>query len=153
PPRGGTLLWSRPIPAGGSQAGSPVVQGVADGIVYAGTEAGHYALDAATGAKLWSSGSLRFLGLAGRGAVCAAGPHGLYGVRAADGRTLWHSAFEFEKGFLRSDQFSVLDGTLVYGVDARGEIYAVDTRSGTTIWRFPAHRQPGGLAVAGDVAY
>ena len=153
PPPGGTLLWSRPIPAGGSQAGSAMVQGVADGIVFAGTEARQYALDAATGAKLWSSGSLTFLGPAGRRAVCAAGPDGLYGVRAADGRTLWHSAFELKTGFLRSDQFSLLDGALVYGVDVRGEIYAVDARSGTTVWRFPAHRQPWGLAVAGGVAY
>ena len=153
PPRGGTLLWRRPIPAGSSQAGPPMVQGVADGIVYAGTEAEQYALDATTGAKLWSSASLTFLGMAGRGAVCAAGPDGLYGIRAADGRTLWHSAFELKNGILRSDQFSVLDGTLVYGVDVRGEISAVDARSGTAIWRFPADRQPWGLAVAGGVAY
>ena len=152
PPRGGTLLWRRPIPAGGSRAGPPMVQGIADGIVYAGTEAEQYALDAATGAKLWSSASLTFLGPAGRGAVCAAGPDGLYGARAADGQTLWHSAFELENAVLRSDPFSVLDGTLVYGVDVRGEIHAVDARSGTTIWRFPAHRQPSGLAVADGVA-
>jgi outer membrane protein assembly factor BamB len=152
-PRGGTLLWSRSIPAGGGQAGSPMVQGVADGIVYAGTEARQYALGAVTGAKLWSSGSLRFLVLADRGAVCAAGPDGLYGARAADGRTLWHSAFKFADVILQSDPFSVLDRALVCGVDVRGEIYAVDARSGTTIWRFPAHRQPWGLAVAGGVAY
>jgi serine/threonine-protein kinase len=153
PPRGGTLLWRRPIPAGGSQAGSPMVQGVADGVVYVGTEAEQYALDAATGAKLWSSASLTFLGPVGRGAACAAGPHGLYVIRAADGRTLWHSAFELENAILQSDPFSELDGTLVYGVDRHGEIHAVDSRNGTEIWRFPAHRQPLGLAVAGGVAY
>ena len=128
-----TQLWAAPI-SGGIHA-SPVIS---DGKVFIGSGDGHmYALDAATGATLWTGPAQNSL----FGASAAAG-RGLVFAGALDQRMLAYNADTGEIAWT-SDLLVAASPTLKNGVlyvaSQNGTLTALDAVTGTAIWSARGH--------------
>jgi len=140
------LDWS--FTAGGGIETSPAV---ANGVVYTAFAASHlYALNAATGAKLWSftpSGPRSSPAVA-NGVVYIGSFNGnLYALNAATGARLW----SFNTGAAVDTAPAVANG-VVY-VESVG-LYALNAATGAKLWSFaPADSDSSSPAVANGVVY
>lgn len=164
----GELIWRLDTPGRRTIYTSPVVAG---GVVYVttgftpDTSDTVYALDAATGAEIWSVdvGAEVFAGPAVAGgvvAVASADERRLYGLDAATGDQLWSLHPDGLDEFIGGP--SIADGT-VYIITSvpsgglapgfQGSLLAVDAGTGTLRWETPAHGDGQGTvpAVYGDL--
>ncbi len=136
-----------------SSGSSPAV---ADGVVYVGSGNGDvYALDAATGAELWSYATSSGAGKAGAsspavadGVVYVGSDSGVYALSAATGAVLWNGGPAFAAA-----SPTVANG-VVYTGSAFRQIYALSAATGAVLWSYAT----GGAvasspAVANGVVY
>jgi eukaryotic-like serine/threonine-protein kinase len=104
---------------------------VANGLVYVGSNDGKvYALDASTGAKVWSfrtSGSFYGPAVANGVVYVASSNHYMYALDASTGTKLWR-----HKGGYSS--LAVADG-VVYLAAWSHRVYALDASTGAELWR------------------
>jgi len=108
---------------------------VVNGVVYAGTDDGHlYALDAVTGATVWSVklGSLIGSSPAVVNQIVYVATHDgqFFALDAASGTQLWSKPLDFAS----SESPTVSDGRVFIG-DDRGILYAFNARSGKGLWK------------------
>jgi outer membrane protein assembly factor BamB len=142
------LKWKNAI---GGSGGSPVL---ANGIVYFNSGDGNvYALNASTGAKLWSYFEVSSGGgspAVVNGVVYAGAYHYLYALNASTGALLWSSNISDTDAVSSSP--AVANG-VVYFTTARGGLTALNASTGAYLWS----RGIGGLlsepAVANGVVY
>jgi outer membrane protein assembly factor BamB len=139
------LDWRFPASVSSSTA-------VANGVVYAGSDDGHvYALNAATGAKLWSfrtAGVVVSSPAVANGVVYVGSFDNLYALNAATGAGLW----SFRAGPVVSSP--AVAGGVVYFGDALDNVYALNAATGTRLWSFRAGSSVNSSpAVAGGVVY
>lgn len=143
------LAWQADI---GDTRSAPAVVG---GVVYAGSDDGHlYALDAASGARLWSftaSSALYSSPAVSYGLVFVASSKGkVYAVDAASGTKVWSYRTE---GW-GSGSTTVAKGQVFFAADS-GTLYAFAARTGKLQWktdRFAAGTG-GTPAVANGLVY
>ncbi len=117
---------------------------VANGVLYIGALDGTvYALNASTGAKLWSyktGGRVDSSPAVANGVVYVGSyDYNLYALNASTGAKLW----TYHTGWLVDDSPSVANGVVYFG-GGDGYVYALNARSRGLLWRTP---NPGGLAV------
>jgi outer membrane protein assembly factor BamB len=105
---------------------------VADGRVHAyGADGALYALDAATGALLWSvqtGSSVTTAPVRTGDTVYFALDNGLLALDTASGRTRWHQK-------ITGAEVLVIDRDTLYAASDRGILYALDPATGRTRWR------------------
>jgi outer membrane protein assembly factor BamB len=121
---------------------------VAHGRVFVGSTDGRvYALAAGSGRELWSTATGSFVyspaALAGGGAYVGSYDHRLYALSQATGRVRW----TFDAGAPISGAPTVLDGLVYFSTCGSCSTYeqnprarrtfALDTRTGRLVWRFP----------------
>jgi hypothetical protein len=135
----------------GAGVSSPAV---AHGVVYAGSaDDSVYALNARTGAKLWSyaTGGTVFSSPAVAKGVVYVGSYdnSVYALNAKTGAKLW----SYPTGFQIYSSPAVANGTVYVG-SFDGNLYALNAATGARLWSFAA---PGGFfsspAVANGVVY
>ncbi|MCT9095640.1 PQQ-binding-like beta-propeller repeat protein [Haloarchaeobius sp. HME9146] len=160
----GTRLWETEL--AGLVGAEPTI---ADGVCYVASDGGTYALDAATGEKLWSYEKGGSLGVVvGDDAIYVptgdASPRGsnswtpdgvertMTAFDREDGSVLWQQSYGGEYG-TEADQFyarpQLVDGTLLAG-GSMG-LVAMDPATGETLWQ--AFDLAGSMTVADGVAY
>jgi len=144
----GALLWSfqtASSPYGDEGPfGTPAV---ANGVVYIGSEGTNvpdpsfvpipgnlYALNASTGAKLWSyeTGNIGGAPAVANGIVYAASDNALYALNASTGAKLW--SFALENG---ADSPAVANGVVYIGA-YDGNVYALNASTGAELWSYDA---------------
>jgi outer membrane protein assembly factor BamB len=121
---------------------------VAHGRVFVGSTDGRvYALAAGSGRELWSTATGSFVyspaALGGGGAYVGSYDHRLYALSQATGRVRW----TFDAGAPISGAPTVLDGLVYFSTCGSCSTYeqnprarrtfALDTRTGRLVWRFP----------------
>lgn len=122
----GGLLWQ--YPTANQVTSAPAV---ANGIVYVGSGQ-LYALNAVTGALIWSSPNGSLLSPAVAAAVVYVGSGGLYALNATTGDVIWEYA---PPAYVRSTP--VVANGRVYVNAYDGNLYAVNAASGALIWQYP----------------
>ena len=149
----GATRWTATL-GGGWISSSPAV---ANGVVYVGSPAGElYALSAANGAVLWTApvegGIVRSSPAVVNGVVYVGSEGGsLYAFKAANGAPRWVAAL----GWAVRSSPSVANGRVVVGAlnDEVGSVYALDARSGATLWKVETEAVYSAPALANGVAY
>ena len=129
------LKWKNPVGAsfaGGSES-SPAM---ANGVVYFGSDDFNvYALNASTGAKLWSftTGDQVVSSPAVANGVVYIGSedHNLYALNAGTGAKLW----SFATGDLVVSSPTVVNGVVYFGSED-GTAYALNASTGTLLWSY-----------------
>ncbi len=173
PTRTPGVRWS--FRAAGPIVASPAV---ANGVVYVGSLSGHlYALDQASGAKKWEFRSSRpvasTVAVDGDTVYFVSSAGALVAIDAASGQPRWTYAIEYERRFeqkglhgyapsaqtipdawdLYTSSPAVANGKVYFGA-GDGNVYAVDAKRGTLLWKFATgdvvHASP---AVAGGMVY
>ncbi|MBP7299589.1 MAG: PQQ-binding-like beta-propeller repeat protein [Methanoculleus sp.] len=124
-----TAAWSTALPA--AVKSTPAI---GDGKVYVTTAERLHALDASTGAEIWSAslgGTSSTPAVAGE-TIIAGSSDGLHAYDAGTGTLLW----DFPGA--RVDVSPVVAGNLVYAAtnEKAGTVYAVDTRTGEEVWSY-----------------
>jgi len=126
------LRWS--FPTGGGALSSPAV---ANGVVYVGSFDNVYALNASTGAKLWSF-TTGFGGVGSSPAVAngvvyvGSFDNNVYALNASTGAKLW----SFTTGSAVSSSPAVANGVVYVGSDDNN-VYALKASTGAKMWSFP----------------
>lgn len=123
---------------------------VVSGIVYVGYSSGVCAMDAATGAVLWSSTSGGSEPAVGNGVVYSASGDGtLSALNASTGDLLW----TFASGNTSATVPSVANGKVFVGLGQT--IYALDKNSGALKWSAPIDGlvPPSSVSLANGVGY
>ena len=120
-------------PSGNAVDSSPVV---ADGVVYVGSyDHNVYALNSATGAKLWNytAGGTVWSSPAVADGVVYVGSfdNNVYALNAIDGDRLWN----YDTGGVVESSPSVVGGVVYVGND-NGNVYALNAKSGTRLWNY-----------------
>lgn len=169
------VKWS--FKSAGPVLGSPVV---ADGIVYFGsTDYNLYAIDAVSGQQKWKFRTLGNRQIVSTPAIADGVVYFLgydallYALDAATGVQKWTFSTEYERRFqanrlhgytppmqtipdswdLYASSPAVVNGKVYFG-SGDGNVYAVDARSGSLVWKFPTgdvvHASP---AVVNGVVY
>jgi outer membrane protein assembly factor BamB len=140
--------WVNPID---SYGGSSLA--VVNGVVYLGSDDGNvYALNASTGAKLWSytTGAVGSSPAVANGVVYVSSGGGVYALNASTGAKLW--SYTTVGGTASSP--AVANGVVYVGSNDNN-VYALDAATGAKLWSF----QTGGLisysspAVANGAVY
>ncbi|HYK34306.1 PQQ-binding-like beta-propeller repeat protein, partial [Alloacidobacterium sp.] len=150
------VKWKNPIGIYGSGAESSPA--IVNGVVYFGSDDSNvYALNASTGAKLWSYATdgpaqsspavvdgVVYIGVAGYS-------KSLYALNAATGALLW--SIQTTDGFSMSSSPAVANGVVCVG-SADGHMYGLDAKTGTILWSYhvqsPVFNSP---AVAYGIVY
>ena len=144
----GALLWSF------QKAGSPYADegpfgapAVANGVVYIGSEGttvpvpdfvpipgNLYALNASTGAELWSykTGNIGGAPAVANGIVYAGSDNGVYALNASTGALLWGRTSQ--NG---ADSPAVANGVVYFG-SGDGSVYALNASTGAELWSYDA---------------
>jgi outer membrane protein assembly factor BamB len=154
-----TLKWKNPTGVGGFSPGLQSSLAVVNGVVYFSSDAGNvYALNASTGATLWSSFG------AGNGSSSPAVVDGVvyissldnnvYALNASTGAKLWSYAVGGEV----DSSPAVANGVVYFGShtfpDNTGKLYALNANTGAKLWSYategPIASSP---AVANGVVY
>jgi len=158
----GALLWSFQTAsspyANEGPFGTPAV---ANGVVYIGSEGTNvpdpsfvpipgnlYALNASTGAKLWSyeTGNIGGAPAVANGIVYAASDNALYALNASTGAKLW--SFALENG---ADSPAVANGVVYIG---SGEsVYALNADTGAELWSYDAEEASTPIIVDGAIYF
>jgi outer membrane protein assembly factor BamB len=127
----GNIKWTRDI--SGSDYSSPAV---ADGIVFTGSDEGmgkFYALDAKTGATIWSyetgSGSGSAPTVAGGIVYVGSLTKGVFALNASTGALIWNNPTSIW------DSSFALAGGILYACNSEG-IHALDAKTGTQVWLY-----------------
>jgi outer membrane protein assembly factor BamB len=123
---------------------------VVNGIVYVGYSDGVCALNAATGAVLWTGTNGGSEPAVANGAVYSASGDGkLYALNASTGDVLW----TFGSGNVATTVPSVANGKVFVGLGQR--IYALDESSGALEWNAPIDGTgpPTSVSIANGVGY
>jgi outer membrane protein assembly factor BamB len=145
------LKWSF---AAGSFVNSPAV---VNGVAYIGSSQGYvYAVNASTGAKLWSffTGDTVGSSPAVANGVVYIGSldHNVYGLNASTGAKLW----SFITGNIVVCSPTVVNA-VVYVGSSDGNLYALNASTGAKLWSFPSFATAGTAgsspAVANGVVY
>ena len=144
----GALLWEFPIVNG--VFSSPAV---ANGVVYVGGEdLNFYALDASTGAKLWSytAGNVESSPAVSNGVVYfGSDDDKVYALNASTGAKLWN----YTTGYFVESSPAVANG-VVYVGSADLNVYALDASTGAKLWSLhTASSVETSPAVANGVLY
>ena len=127
--------------------GSPAV---VDGIVYVGYNSGVCALNAATGAVLWTGRNGGLEPAVANGVVYSPSDDGtLYALNASTGDVLW----TFASGSIGATVASVANGKVFVGLGQN--IYALDENSGALEWTAPIDGiyPPTSVSIANGVGY
>ncbi|MFB3889719.1 MAG: PQQ-binding-like beta-propeller repeat protein, partial [Candidatus Bathyarchaeia archaeon] len=148
PSRLPTQVWATYVPGGGI-VGSGVQYG--DGKVFPGSyEAHQMALDARTGAVLWTTNTkaaMLFQGAYYDGKFFRGGTHDntLYAFDADTGKTLWTFSPGTEGGYFCSGPAAAYG--MVFELNKDGYLYALDANTGTVVWKY---KGPGTLIFPGN---
>jgi outer membrane protein assembly factor BamB len=143
----GTGKWSYQMSSSAYGAPAPAV---ANGVVYASTNDALYAVDAASGTKLWSApGGTQFTSpVVANGVVFLSSQFGsLSAFNASTGNALWSTT--------TGDPFStpaVADG-VVYVGSGDSTLRAFNAVTGAGMWTAPGPGRAGSPAVANNVVY
>jgi outer membrane protein assembly factor BamB len=157
----GANVWSYNI--GGNVYFSPVSSpAVANGVVYVGSigqyngggfvNAGVYALNATTGAKVWNyttGGSVHSSPAVANGVVYVGSfDNNVYALNATTGANVW----TFTTGGNVESSPAVANGVVYVGSDD-GNLYALNATTGTQLWNYTTGGGPSSPAVANGVVY
>jgi len=120
------LKWKTPISGGSSPA-------VANGVVYVGSDDGNvYALNASTGAKVWSYATGGGSPTIVNGVVYVASGVNVYALNASTGAKLW----SYAATFLLLNPFAVANGVVYVSSDDVGTIIALNASTGSLLWSY-----------------
>ena len=128
------LKWASPLGNESNESSSPAV---ANGVVYVGSSDGNvYALDASSGAKLWSyatGASIEFSSPAVANGVVYVGSvdKNVYALNASTGAKLW----SFTTGNLVNSSPTVANGVVYIG-SFDGNLSALNASTGAEIWSY-----------------
>ena len=152
--RTGSLLWS--YATGSLVYGSPAV---AKGVVYVGSygdlpcSCAIYGLNASTGAPVWSYATSYPAGspaVANDVVFVELATFGLDAFDASSGVLLW----TFNNGFTGSSAPAVANGVVYVGSDyPDNRVYALDAKTGVSLWVYSTEGAVGSPAVANGVVY
>jgi outer membrane protein assembly factor BamB len=144
------LKWKNPI---GIYEGGPSSPAVVNGVVYFGSDDGNvYALNASTGAKLWSfatGGEVGSSPAVVNGVVYIGGAGNVYALNASTGSKLW----SFATGVEVDSSPAVVNGVIYFG-SRDGTVYALNAGTGAKLWSFTTGNiVDSSPAVANGVVY
>jgi len=133
---------------------------VANGLVYSGAFDGNiYALNASTGARLWSYTTGGFVASSpavANGVVYAGSADGnMYALNASTGAKLWSSTISDPVTAAAGESSVVVANGVVYVTSFDGDLYALNASTGAKLWSF-ARTDPflrSSPAVANGVVY
>jgi outer membrane protein assembly factor BamB len=146
------LKWKNPIARYlNEDSSSPAV---VNGVVYIGSEDDNvYALNASTGAKLWSfatgEGVVRSPAVANGVVYISSADRNVYALNASTGAKLW--SFNTDEDFLEG-AFPVANG-VVYACTDNTALYALNASTGAKLWSSPGGQYHTSPAVANGVVY
>jgi outer membrane protein assembly factor BamB len=144
------MLWN--YTTGGNVRAAPAI---AEGVVFAPTTYGFYALNASTGNKVWwFSCNPTFSSPAVVNGIVyfGAGEH-VWALNTSNGNIVWDYWVQLGQGLYFSCSPTVANGIVYIGND-NGNVYALNATEGTKIWSYPT----GGFvmscpAVFGGIVY
>ena len=140
----GDLVWSREV--GDTPGSSPTVL---NGVVYVAVSAAVYALDGATGAKLWENFQLPSISseLVVANGMVYFGSDSMYAVKADTGELVWQKTLGDSVAPL-----AIARGVL-YAGGKDNNVYALEASTGETLWKYPTGSVKTLAAVANGVVY
>jgi outer membrane protein assembly factor BamB len=147
------LKWSVTVPHKFSFFGLTSSPAVVKGVLYVGSQDHSvYALNASTGAKLWShaTGDIVASSPAVANGVIYVGSndHNLYALKASTGAKLWR----FATGEPVYSSPAVVNGVVYFG-SGDNNVYALNASTGALLWRFETLYGVSSPAVASGVVY
>jgi outer membrane protein assembly factor BamB len=156
------VMWTIPIGGNFTNQAPLSAPAIVNGVVYFGDEDFHvYAVDARTGAKLWSfaTGDIVFSSPAVANGVVYVGSmdHNVYALNATTGAKLW--SFDSRGVFLTDP--AVVNGVVYVGASVSGPtgppvgyMYALNATTGAKLWSFAAGNSLNiSPAVANGIVY
>jgi outer membrane protein assembly factor BamB len=159
--RTGALLWQSPLGVAHSDCQGSSPPAVANGIVYAGSCYGMYALSASNGTLLWSNtaiGAVISNPFYGNGAAVANGMvyfaasnGNVYALNASTGVLIW----KFSNTYGTAGSPAIANG-VVYVAPVYGVVCALDPATGAVLWmsvRIPSTEIGGPPSTANGVVY
>jgi outer membrane protein assembly factor BamB len=159
--RTGAFLWQSPLGVAHLDCQGSSPPAVANGIVYAGSCYGMYALNAGNGALLWSNTAVgpvianpfyaNGAAVAGDMVYFAASNGNVYALNASTGVLIW----KFSTTYGTAGSPAIANG-VVYVAPVYGVVYALDPATGTVLWtsaRTPSSEIGGPPSSANGVVY
>ncbi len=149
----GHSLWNYTNVANSRSFSSPAV---ANGVVYVGSyDENMYALDGATGDKLWnySAGDFHPAPAVAKGIVYAiTSGANIYALDALNGGRIWNYSI-YDDWLVWDQPYFAISNEVVYARNGLDKLYALDAISGVRLWNLTFGKSISAPTVVNDVVY